>query len=409
MSQDFDQKHPVTGVTVHYTLEITNGTCDPDGSGSRTCFLINGQYPGPTIVADWGDTLVVDVVNRLQDNGTSVHFHGVRQLNSCGSDGVAGITECPIAPGTSGRYSMLVTQFGTSWYHSHFSAQYGDGVVGTMIFNGPASANYDIDLGVYPVTDWYYPTVYQSQYFAVANAQLQKPPPDADNILINGTNQNAAGGGKYNYVSIASGKRYRLRLINTSVDNYIKVSLDGHLLQVMAADFIPVKPFYTNWLLLGTGQRYDVVINANQTAGNYWFRAEAASECASGNKFYGRAVWTYAGAQVGLPTSTATNATADCTEPLPAPFWVQPIPSGSFTSLANNLNVGLTSAQVVDGGDTVVVWALNDSSLDVKWSDPTISYLQTGNTSYPSRYNVLPTLSEGSWNYWLIVSLNCHV
>jgi len=39
-------------------------------------------------------------------------------------------------------------------YHSHFSAQYGDGVVGPIIIHGPASADYDEDLGPIMVQDW---------------------------------------------------------------------------------------------------------------------------------------------------------------------------------------------------------------------------------------------------------------
>lgn len=71
---DFDQVFPTTGRTVAYTLEITNTTCNPDGSGSRICSLVNGQFPGPTIRANWGDTVAITVKNSLQDNGTSIHF-----------------------------------------------------------------------------------------------------------------------------------------------------------------------------------------------------------------------------------------------------------------------------------------------------------------------------------------------
>jgi len=52
--------------------------------------LINGQYPGPLIRAKWGDTIVVNVKNNLQHNGTGIHWHGLRQLNSCQHDGVPG-------------------------------------------------------------------------------------------------------------------------------------------------------------------------------------------------------------------------------------------------------------------------------------------------------------------------------
>lgn len=53
IATDFDQKHPTTGVTVTYDLTITNTTCNPDGHGDQTCYLINGVYPGPVITANW--------------------------------------------------------------------------------------------------------------------------------------------------------------------------------------------------------------------------------------------------------------------------------------------------------------------------------------------------------------------
>jgi FtsP/CotA-like multicopper oxidase with cupredoxin domain len=181
---------------LQYNLEITNVTRpQPDGSGgSRQMQLINGQYPGPTIRAKWGDTLVINVQNSLQDNGTGLHFHGVRQYLSNQHDGVPGVTECPIAPGKSRQYRFRVTQFGTSWYHSHFSAQYGDGVSGPIIFEGPATANYDVDLGALPITDWYYTPVWTLNEVAQHST---RGPPVPDNILVNGTHANAKGGGSY--------------------------------------------------------------------------------------------------------------------------------------------------------------------------------------------------------------------
>lgn len=87
IATDFDQKHPTTGVTRTYSLELTNTTCNPDGYGEVQCFLINGEYPGPLITADWGDMLEITVTNSLQDNGTSIHcnscpkvFHWVPKL-----------------------------------------------------------------------------------------------------------------------------------------------------------------------------------------------------------------------------------------------------------------------------------------------------------------------------------------
>jgi FtsP/CotA-like multicopper oxidase with cupredoxin domain len=236
-----------------YDLSITNTTCNPDGARSRVCLLINNRMPGPVITANWGDTIRVTIRNKMQHNGTSIHWHGLRQLNSVTQDGVNGITECALAPGDAKTYQFKATEYGTSWYHSHFSGQYGDGVIGPMVIHGPATANYDIDLGPYVLQDWYYITAYQAGARAF-NGGLGGAPPTGDNILVNGTNKNAAGGGAYNRVSITAGKKYRLRIINSSIDAGFLVSLDGHPFQVIAHDFVPVVPYTTNYLKVAIGE-----------------------------------------------------------------------------------------------------------------------------------------------------------
>ena len=404
IATDFDKKHPNTGKMVSYHFTITNGTCNPDGHGERICLLVDGQYPGPPIVADWGDMVSVSFTNLMPDNGTSIHFHGLRQLNSCGADGVPGITQCPIAPGQTYTYLFQATQFGSSWYHSHWSAQYGDGLLGPIVFKGPAAANYDIDLGAYPVSDWYHQPVFGVASIARALAQQFLGAPNASTILINGTNQNPSGTGKYNQVTLTPGKKHLLRIINTSLNNWIRVSLDNHVFQVISSDFVPIKPFNTEYILLGVGQRYDVIINANQTASNYWLRAEVASDCLSRNDFNGLAVFSYSGVKVANPSSTAyPQPPQTCIEPTPIPFWNQPVPSSGFNSVVKTLEVGVTKAVEVPGGPLIFVWSLN-GSMDVQWELPTLSYFYNDNTNYTDRSNVFPTLEEGSWNYWIITT-----
>ena len=60
-----------TGVTKEYWLELTDVTVAPDGY-SRSAMAVNGTIPGPTLFADWGDTVVVHVTNSLTTslNGT---------------------------------------------------------------------------------------------------------------------------------------------------------------------------------------------------------------------------------------------------------------------------------------------------------------------------------------------------
>lgn len=51
------------------------------------------SFPDPNFV-DWGDMVSVTVTNKMPMNGSGLHFHGIRQLNSNLQDGVGGITEC---------------------------------------------------------------------------------------------------------------------------------------------------------------------------------------------------------------------------------------------------------------------------------------------------------------------------
>lgn len=208
--------------------------------------LFNGQYPGPTLEADWGDTLKITVINKLPDNGTSIHWHGLRQLHSNQMDGTNGITECPIAPGETKTYVFKCTAYGTSWYHSHYSVQYGDGLVGTIIINGPASANYDKDLGAIPLTDWFH-----TPNFEIL-ASRPPAPPLSQSILVNGKGT-LNGTGSYSKFTLTPGKKHLLRFINTGINNYIHIGIDGHKMEVIATDFVPIKPYTADSIVLAVG------------------------------------------------------------------------------------------------------------------------------------------------------------
>lgn len=99
-----------------------------------------------------------------------------------------------------------------------------DGVLGTILIHGPATVNYDEDLGTFPISD-----LYQNNMWLTGLAAERGGPPRAKGATINGTMKNAAGGGAYANVVIEQGKKYRLRLVNTAVDAGWKVSLDNHI------------------------------------------------------------------------------------------------------------------------------------------------------------------------------------
>jgi FtsP/CotA-like multicopper oxidase with cupredoxin domain len=348
----------------------------------------------------------VTLTNGLKGNGTGIHWHGIRQLNRATQDGVPGITECPLAPGDSKTYTFQATQFGTTWYHSHFSAQYGDGANGAIVIDGPASSNYDVDLGPLPVSDWYYKTSWQFGIISHNNLQAGGPPPPADTILINGTNKSPDGSkGAYSVTSnLQKGKKYRLRLINPSADNSIRVSLDGHPFTVITSDLVPIKPFTTETLLISVGQRYDVIFTANQAVGNYWFRASAVGACASSNNNgNAKAIFSYSGAPSGEPSSSAFSDPGDCNEPAVMTPWVKnTVDATAFNAQVGSLDVDISVTQTTTNGKNIVVWGVNLTGIDVTWGDPTLQYVKDKNTNYPSTFNLIEFPTGNTWSYWII-------
>ena len=98
------------------------------------------------------------------------HWHGIFQHNTSYNDGAAMVTQCPIGPKGSYKYSFTVPDqaglfhpslslstrdvhtSGTYWYHSHHSLQYCDGLRGPLVIyddKDPFRGLYDWDDGGY--------------------------------------------------------------------------------------------------------------------------------------------------------------------------------------------------------------------------------------------------------------------
>ena len=277
-----------TGVTREYWLTVEEIKCAPDGY-ERICHVANGTMPGPAIVADWGDDVIVHVTNHIVTNGTAIHWHGVRQLNNNEYDGTPGVTQCPIAPGESLTYYFHADQYGSTMWHSHYSVQYSAGLYGPLIINGPAVADYDEDLGEIFMTDWGHETEYQVWAgVATYNVTFEGAPTG----IINGVNTGnctdappdkrspkCKNGGKKFELHFEAGKKYRLRLVNIATEAWFQWSIDGHRLTVIAMDLVPIVPYESDNVLVNMGQRYDVIVEANAKPDDYWMRSGFATSC----------------------------------------------------------------------------------------------------------------------------------
>jgi FtsP/CotA-like multicopper oxidase with cupredoxin domain len=268
---------------------------------------VNGQFPGPLIEANWGDTIEVTIQNKIADppEGTAMHWHGLKQKKTPWYDGVPSVGQCPVAPGSSFTYRFQADSYGTTWYHSHYSAQFAGGLVGPLIVHGPKHAEYDYDLGPIMLGDYHHEDYYDILKRVVSvSTNFRTFIPTSDNNLINGRNPHncsqVTDGRKctpdapMSKFRFQSGKVYRLRVINAGAAALQRFSIDGHRLQVIANDFSPIEPYETDVISLGVGQRSDVLVKAiGKPTDSYWMRSTIGRNCALARNFFAKAVVLY--------------------------------------------------------------------------------------------------------------------
>ena len=86
-------------------------------------------------------------------------------------------------------------------------------------------------------------------------------------------------GGELYHTNVTRGHSVRLRLISHSSFTSFWFSIDNHTLTIVEIDGIEVQPISARGVYVNIGQRYSVIIHANQTAGNYFMRATLPQTC----------------------------------------------------------------------------------------------------------------------------------
>ncbi|KAJ6540866.1 Cu-oxidase-domain-containing protein [Mycena vulgaris] len=306
-----------TGPVSHeVTMNVVNAQLAPDGF-SRSTVVVDGQYPAPPILINKGDSLSVIVNNQLTDptmrRSTSLDLDGIfASTEDLYLEGTPFVTQCPIAPGASYTYDHgVIAQAGTFWYHSQLSVQYIDGFRGPLIVydpEDPLADLYDVDdvNTIIQLADWWHNTTLSPtqlpQYEATGIV------PVSDSSTINGVGRyNGGPEVPWSVVNVVAGKRYRLRLINESGRNVITFNVEGHTLDIIEADGEALVPHTVNALDMLAGQRYSVVLTANQPVANYWINAPyvggSPARNLNQNATLSRAILRYDGAPLADPTT----------------------------------------------------------------------------------------------------------
>ncbi|CAF1368506.1 unnamed protein product [Rotaria sordida] len=298
--------------TIHYAAY------NPDGL-YRTVISINDssdvfKYPGPTIRAQKNDIIEVIVHNEIPTEVTSIHWHGIHQVNTPWMDGVSYITQYPILPLHSFNYTFVANPVGTHWYHSHTGAQYADGLYGILIVEDPNDPYKQLPEFSLIMTEWFHrfamdqfdiltthPTKHHHKFPEFVSGTMNGKGRhncsliDQSLILLNKTEeeQNQLGdkllcvpNRPYERFTVTYNETYRFRLIAAGSEFNYKFSIDNHDLTVIAIDGVYVEPYKVQQLWIYIGQRYDVLVTMNQRSslGVYWIRAAIISNDV--NQFY---------------------------------------------------------------------------------------------------------------------------
>ncbi|KAK1377449.1 Laccase [Heracleum sosnowskyi] len=249
-------------------------------NSSRLCstkpiVTVNGQFPGPTLTAREGDTVLVKVVNHVKYN-VSIHWHGIRQLRTGWADGPAYITQCPIQPGQNYLYNFTITeQRGTLWWHAHILWLRAT-VHGAIVILPKRGIPYpfpkpDKEVVVLLAEYWKADTelvINQAQKSGLA-------PNVSDAHTINGipgpvSNCSTRDAFK---VGVEAGKLYMLRIINAALNEELFFKIAGHKLTVVEVDATYVKPFKTDTIVIAPGQTTNVLVTADKSSGKYLMAA----------------------------------------------------------------------------------------------------------------------------------------
>ncbi|KAK5662846.1 hypothetical protein OQA88_6257 [Cercophora sp. LCS_1] len=242
--------------TVTYDFDISWVRANPDGMADRPTIGINGEWPIPKIQADVGDRIIVNVLNSLGNQTTSLHFHGLFQNGTTHMDGPSQSTQCPIPPGGRFTYNFTVEQPGTYWYHSHTHGQYPDGLRGPLIINDPESPFKDMyqEEIVLTVSDWYHDEMPGLISFFMSRVNPTGAEPVPQSALLNET-QNLT-------IALEPGKTYLFRTINIGAFAGQYLWFEGHNMTILEVDGVYTQPAEASMIYLAAAQRCSFLITA---------------------------------------------------------------------------------------------------------------------------------------------------
>ena len=292
-----------TGAVRDFQLTATQGRLDLGGKTVST-WSYNGRLPGPEIRVTAGEVVRARLTNTTAQD-TTVHWHGLALTNE--ADGVPDVTQAAIKPGAAYTYEFAAAHPGTYWFHPHSGTQLDRGLYAPLIVEDPHEPlGYDAEW-IVVLDDWLdgvtgtpdgvlaelrHGMGGMQSSGASPNSGMSgmsgmdmggSPSPGTQSHMLMGAQSDLLGGdaGDVRYphflingrlpqapatFTAKPGTRLRIRFINAAADTAFRVALGGHQMTVTHTDGYPVRHAQTEALLLGMGERYDVLVTVKDGA-----------------------------------------------------------------------------------------------------------------------------------------------
>ncbi len=280
------------GTVRDFRLDATAGKVDLGGL-TVTTWTYGGRLPGQPLVVKAGEVVRATLTNRLPQP-TTIHWHGLALRND--ADGVPDVTQPTVATGADRVYEFTAPDPGTYWFHPHHGTQLDRGLYAPLIVEDPGEPlRYD-DEWVVVLDDWLDGvsgtpddvlaelrkgmagmSSMDSNMGGMDGMQGMQGMDMGGGHLLMGADSKVLGGDagdvRYPHFLINGripaaphayrarpGARLRLRIINAAGDTAFRVALGEHAMTVTHTDGFPIEHAPTKALLVGMGERYDVLV-----------------------------------------------------------------------------------------------------------------------------------------------------
>ncbi|MFF0084785.1 multicopper oxidase family protein [Streptomyces canus] len=312
-----EKKRKSTGHQRKVTLTAAPAMIDLGGGVMPKTWAFDGRTPGREVRLAVGDSLVAELSNQLPNKTTtSIHWHGIALRNDM--DGVPPATQTAVRAGSTFTYRFLADAPGTYFFHPHVGVQLDRGLYAPLIVENPKETLAYDDEWVVLLDDWIDGVtgtpdeVFAELRHGMGGMDVREsagssssgmdghdmgdmggmdmggdsasPAASASSsggmsmkFMLMGAESDLLGGDagdvKYPHHLINGrvaadpdvytgkpGKKVRLRIINAGGDTAYRVALGGHKLTITHTDGFPVRHQEVDALLVGMGERYDVLV-----------------------------------------------------------------------------------------------------------------------------------------------------